>query len=82
MNKKPVKEVERYALRGGQLMRGPKALDVDPEIVGLCLSRGLASGTLLVPEQIGDRILRIATFIRAHRKLENGQERRLPDGNE
>src|SRR6185295_15479931 len=82
MSKKPVKEVEGYALRGGKFMRGPKPLQVDSKLVELCLSSGLASGTLLVPGQIGDRILRIATFISALRKLENGQERRLPNGNE
>jgi hypothetical protein len=82
MNKMPVNGDEGYALRGGKFMRGPKALRVDPEIVELCLSSGLSSGTLRVPGPIGDRILRIATFIGALRKLENDQERRLPDGNE
>jgi hypothetical protein len=82
MSKKPLKDAEGYALRGGKFMRGLKPLRVDPELVELCLSSGLSSGTLLVPGQIGDRILRIATFISALRKLENGQERRLPNGNE
>ena len=82
MNKKLRRGDDGYALKGGRFMRGPKALAVDPEIVELCLSSGLSSGTLRVPGAIGDRILRIATFIGAHRKLKNNQERRLPDGNE
>ena len=82
MKKKPEGNDAGYALRGGRFMKGPKALSVDPEILGLCLSSGLASGTVPVPAPVGDRILRIATFIFALRKLRNSQERRNPHGNE
>ena len=82
MNKKPTRSDEGYALRGGRFMKGPKALAVDPEILELCLSSGLSSGTLPVPTPIGDRILRIATFVRALRVLQGNQERRDPHGNE
>jgi hypothetical protein len=82
MRKKPTNPDDGYALRGGRFMKGPKALPVDREILGMCLSDGISSGTMLIPASIGDRILRIATFVRALRLLKGNQERRLPDGNE
>jgi hypothetical protein len=82
MRKPPTNPNDGYALRGGKFMKGPKALSVDPEILGLCLASGLSSGTLPIPARIGDRILRIATYVHALRLLEGNQKRRLPDGNE
>jgi hypothetical protein len=69
MKKKPERSDAGYALRGGRFMRGPKALAVDPEILELCLPCGFASGTFPISLPDGDRILRIATFTSALRKL-------------
>jgi hypothetical protein len=55
------------------------SLAVEPEIVDLCLSSGLSSGTLRVPRPIGNPILRIAASIGEHRMLRNDRESRRPD---
>ena len=82
MKKKPEGRDGGYALRRGRFMWGPTALAVDPEILELCLSSGFSSGTFPVATPVGDRILRIATFITALRKLRNQKERRHPHGRE
>jgi hypothetical protein len=82
MNRKPEKGDEGYALRAGKFMRGARVLQVDPEIVERCLSASLSASGLRVPVPAALRILRIATFIGALRKLRNRHKRRSPHGNE
>jgi hypothetical protein len=61
-------------------MKGREPLEVDPQVFELCLSSGLSSGEMAVPRAIGDRILRLTTFIHAHRTLSGTPLRRNPHG--
>jgi hypothetical protein len=75
-----MKRDDGYAVRDGKFWRGSRPVAIDPEVLEHCLASGIASGALPIPARIGDRILRIATFIAASRRLSGNLERRNPDG--
>lgn len=80
MKRRPTSDDGGYALRAGKFMKGPKPLQVDPEVFERCLSIGFSSGEVPIPAPIGDRILRLSAFLQAHRTLQRSPFRRNPHG--